>query len=96
MLNPVTFTYEGESGSLEITASGPDYAAYEDTFDRAVIGAMSEGRYKCWVWLLWHAMQRQGKTDKTFDEFLADSPAFTPPRRAEDIVPLESRAPTGS
>jgi hypothetical protein len=96
MLNPVTFVYEAESGPLTVTASGPDYAAYEDSFDRAVIGAMSEGRYKCWVFLLWHAMNRQGQTTKTFDEFLADSPEFSPPKRAEEIVPLESTAPTGS
>lgn len=95
MLNPVTFTYEAESGPLTVTASGPDYAAYEDTFDRAALSDLASGRYKFWCFILWHAMKRQGMTEETFDAFLEGGPQFTP-GKAEEVVPLESTAPTGS
>lgn len=94
MLNPVTFTYEAESGPLTVTASGPDYAAYEDTFDRAALGDLAAGRYKFWCFVLWHAMKRQSMTEGTFDTFLEAGPQFTP-GKVEDPVPLESTAPTG-
>ena len=95
MLNPITFQVEAESGPLTVTASGLDYAAYEDTFDKAAITGIAEGRYKTWVWLCWHAMQRQGLTEQTFDQFLEDSPTFVAPEKVEDVPPLESAAPTG-
>lgn len=95
MLNPVTFMVEGESGPLEVTASGPDYAAYEDAFDRSVVLGMSEGRYKCWAYLVWHAMHRTGTTSQSFDEFLGTTPQFSRPEKVEDVPPLESQAPTG-
>lgn len=95
MLNPITFKVEAESGPLTVTASGLDYAAYEDTFDKPAIKGIAEGRYKTWIFLVWHAMQRQGMTDLTFDEFLATTPDFGAPEKADDVVPLESKAPTG-
>jgi len=95
MLNPITFTVEAESGPLTVTTSGLDYAAYEETFDKPAIAGIAEGRYRCYVYLVWHAMQRQGMTTLTFEEFLATTPQFGAPEKAEDIVPLESTAPTG-
>ena len=88
MLNPITFKVEGESGPLEVTASGLDYAAYEDQFDKAAIIGITEGRYKTWMFLVWHAMQRQDMTTKTFDEFLAETPQFSAPEKAEDVPAL--------
>ena len=94
MLNPITFTVEAESGPLEVTASGLDYAAYEDAYDRAAITSITEGRYKCYVFIVWHAMHRQGLTALTFDEFLDTTPQFGNATKSEDIVPLESSPPT--
>jgi hypothetical protein len=96
MLNPITFTVDAESGPLTVTASGPDYAAYEDRYDRSVVTSLSEGRYNCYMFIVWHAMHRQKLTDLTFDDFLATTPQFGAPEKAEEIVPLESTAPTGS
>ena len=95
MLNPMTFTLDRESGPLTITASGLDYAAYEDEFDKPAIAGISEGRYKTFMFLCWHAMKRQNLTEQTFSEFLADSPTFTAPEKVEDVPPLESQPPTG-
>lgn len=96
MLNPITFTVEGESGPLTVQANGLDYAAYEDAYDRAVITDISAGRFKCWIFLVWHAMKRQGMTEKSFDDFLADSPQFGAPEKVEDVPPLEKTPLTGS
>ena len=96
MLNPITFTVQRESGPLEVTANGLDYAAYEDTFDKPALPSIAEGRYKTWTYLVWHAMHRQGMTPDTFDEFLASSPDYGVSAEAEDeLPPLESTAPTG-
>jgi hypothetical protein len=95
MLNPMTFTVDRESGPLEVKTSGLDYAAYEDEFDKPAIAGISEGRYKTFMWLVWHAMKRQQLTEQTFDDFLSDSPTFTQPERVEEVPPLESPAPTG-
>jgi len=95
MLNPMTFSIERESGPLTVVASGLDYAAYEDEFDKAAITGISEGRYKTFMYLCWHAMKRQGETEQTFDEFLAETPTFGAPERVEDVPPLESPQPTG-
>lgn len=95
MLNPMTFTLERESGPLTVVASGLDYAAFEDEFDKAAITSISEGRYKTFMYLCWHAMKRQDLTEQTFDEFLAESPTFGAPEKVEDVPPLESPQPTG-
>lgn len=96
MLNPITFTLDRESGPLTVKASGLDFAAYEDQFDKPAIAGISEGRYKTFMFLCWHAMRRQGQTEQTFEEFLADSPTFTAPEKVEDVPPLESAALTGA
>ncbi len=95
MLNPITFQFEGESGPVTVQATGSDYAAFEDEFDKPVIASISEGRYKTWLWLCWHAMHRQELTTKTFDEFLAASPQFHAAEKVEEVLPLESSPPTG-
>ena len=95
MLNPMTFTLERESGPLTVVASGLDYAAFEDEFDKAAITSISEGRYKTFMFLCWHAMKRQDLTEQTFDEFLAESPTFGAPENVEDVPPLESPQHTG-
>jgi len=95
MLNPMTFSIERESGPLTVVASGLDYAAFEDEFDKAAITSISEGRYKTFMYLCWHAMKRQDLTEQTFDEFLAESPTFGAPEKVEDVPPLESPQHTG-
>jgi hypothetical protein len=96
MLNPITFTVQTESGPVAVVATGQDYAAYEDAYDKAALPAIAEGRYKTWTYLVWHAMNRQSLTSLTFDEFLASSPDYGVSEKSEDdLPPLESTAPTG-
>ena len=95
MLNPIPFTVEAESGPLTVVASGLDYVAYEDAFDKPAIAGIAEGRYKTWVYLVWHAMNRQALTTQTFEEFLATTPQFGAPEKVEDVPPLESKPLAG-
>lgn len=96
MLNPISFQIDEGSGPLVVTASGLDYAAYEDRFDKPAITGIAEGRYKCWMFLAWHALHRQGMTEESFEDFLAKTPALERPEKVEDVPPLESPALTGS
>jgi hypothetical protein len=94
MLNPITFSIEHDGKQIEVTANGLDYAAYEDEFDKPTVAGISEGRYKTFMFLVWHAMKRQDLISKPFDEFLADSPMFGSPERIKDVPPLgEPQAP---
>lgn len=94
MLNPIKFRMESESGPVEGETTGLDYAAYEDTFDRSFWQDFFGGRYKCQVWIVWHALTRTGQTTQTFDEFLASSPQFESDKdgaalEVDPVVPLE-------
>lgn len=95
MLKPITFTVEAESGPLTVTASGLDYAAYEDKYDKSANFGVMEYRYVAWVFICWHAMHRQGMTTQTFDEFLADTPQLHREVVVEEPVPLEPTPTTG-
>ena len=75
---------------MDVTATGLDYAAYEDAFDRAFPPDFFASRYKCLVFVVWHALHRQGLTDEDFDTYLADSPTFSGvPAVVDDVPPLE-------
>jgi homogentisate 1,2-dioxygenase len=89
MLKPITFTVDVGSGPLKVTASGPDYIAYETTFGASVLTALSERRYAAWLFLVWHALNRQKLSEMTWDEFVASTPEFAS-GEPEEIVPLES------
>lgn len=95
MLNPITFSVERESGPVTVKATGSDYVAYERQYDKPAIAGISEGRYETFMFLCWHAMKREGLTEQTFDEFVAESPVFGAPEKVEDVPPLESPRPTG-
>lgn len=77
MFNPVTFRVDGESGPVEVVATGLDYAAYESAYSRPFWKDLAEGTYTCQAYVVWHAMKRRGLTDLEFDAFLDTSPQFT-------------------
>ena len=95
MLKPITFTIEAESGPLTVTASGLDYAAYEDRFDRSANFGVMEYRYVAWVFICWHAMHRQKLTELTYEEFLDSTPEVHREVKVEEPVPLERTPTTG-
>lgn len=95
MLNPITFTVQTESGPVDVTATGLDFAAYEDAFDKPALPSIAEGRYKTWTFLVWSAMHRGGLTEETFDAFLADTPDYGIAEGKDEMPPLGSTAPIG-
>jgi hypothetical protein len=97
MLQPVTFvvTKDGESG-VNVTASAPDYVAYEQTFNKSILTGMQDGLWSVYMYVIWHAMSRQSLTPLSWDEWLDTSPMFERELKAEEPVPLEPEAPPGS
>lgn len=89
MLKPITFTVELESGPLEVTAGGPDYIAYEERFANSANIAILSVMYTAWVFVCWHAMQRQGLTEMSYEDFVATTPELHREAKVEEIVPLE-------
>lgn len=97
MLKPVTFTVSADDGSgVAVTASAPDYIAYEMRFNKSVIQGMSDGMWSVYMFIVWHAMHRQGLTALDWDDWLATSPTFDRDVESEEPAPLAPEAPTGS
>lgn len=101
MLQPVTFTVTmpDESGAekqIPVTASAPDYVAYEQRFNKSILEGMSNGLWSVYMFVIWHAMFRQGLTQMSWDDWLETSPVFDRELKSEEPSPLEVEAPLGS
>jgi hypothetical protein len=96
MLQPITFTVTQADGSgVAVTASAPDYVAYEQRFNRSVLEGLSGGLWSVYMFVLWHAMDRQSLTDLSWEAWLDTSPVFQREVKAEEPVPLEPAQPPG-
>lgn len=95
MLNPIKFRMERESGPVDGECTGLDYAAYEDEFNRSFWTDFFGGRYKCQVWIVWHAMKRTGQTEDDFDAFLASTPQFEPLTEGGPALEVDEVPPLG-
>lgn len=97
MLQAITFSVTKEDGStIPVTAGAPEYAAYEERFNRSIVLAMNESMWSAYTFVLWHAMSRQGLTDLDWQAFLASDPQWGRELVSEEPRPLERTAPTGS
>ena len=97
MLQPISFTVTADDGSgVNVTASAPDYVAYEMEFNRSILAGMSEGLWSVYMYVVWHAMKRQDLTELGWDAWLATSPTFAREIVSEEPAPLEPEAPIGS
>lgn len=96
MLQPITFSVTQDDGSgVSVTASAPDYVAYEQRFDKSIITGMNSGLWSVYMFVVWHAMQRQSLTDLSWEAWLDTSPVFARDVKAEEPVPLEQAQPPG-
>lgn len=95
MLNPITFRVDLESGPVDVTATGLDYTAYEDTFDRAALTDLAADRYKAYVYIVWHALHRQGLTTLDFPAFADTTPQFGAAPESSEVPPLGEAPRTG-
>jgi len=95
MLQPITFAVTLDDGSgVNVTTSAPDYAAYEERFDKSA--PLSLDRYTFYMYVIWHAMHRLNMTDLSYEDWLGQGPTFDREVESDEPVPLESKAPTGS
>jgi len=100
MLKPISFEIvfdeSGESVSLKVKASGTDYAAYEEKFERSSYLDVIGMHYRAWTFIPWHAASRQGLTKLTFEEFEGLTPEIDTQAKVEENVPLEPTPPSGT
>jgi len=61
-------TYDNKSVE-EVTATMRDLVAYEDKFTKSVVNIESDFRITDLLWIAWHWLHRQEKTNKTFEEW---------------------------
>ena len=56
----------------EVNATMRDLVAYEDKFTKSVAKIESDFRITDLVWIAWHWLPRQEKTEKSFDDWCDD------------------------
>lgn len=83
-----------DGSGTAVTASVPDFIAFERKFDRPISSFANDPRIEYMCFLTWHAAKRQGMTQQEFDPWL-DTVAELLVSDEDDIVPLESSQPTG-
>lgn len=96
MLQPITFAVTREDGTtVSVTAHAPEYAAYEERFNRSIVVAMNDSLWSAYTFCLWHAMRRQGMTELEWGPFLESNPQWGREIVSEVPVPLDQAAPPG-
>jgi hypothetical protein len=53
----------------EVSATARDLVAFEDKFTKSVSSLETDFMITDMLWISWHWLQRQGKTNKTFEEW---------------------------
>jgi hypothetical protein len=56
----------------DVSATARDLVAFEDKFTKSVASLESDFRITDLLWLAWHWLERQEKTQKSFDEWCDD------------------------
>lgn len=80
----------------KISASFPDFIAFEGHFNRSVAKFDVEVTLTDLAWLAWHAESRLKKTGLDFDSWVNECDGVGIGEAAENvIVPLEKSQPTG-
>lgn len=87
-------SYDDGSGA-DVTATAPDLIAFERHFDKPFTVFGTEMRLEFILWLAWHSINRQGKTNMDFDAWL-ETVESVGLQETTEPPPLESGQPTGS
>jgi hypothetical protein len=89
----LTVTYADESAT-DVAVSVADFVAFETKYDRSVAKFEQEFKLTDMCWLAWHRLHKMDPKVGEFDAWLekVDSVEF---KAVEEIVPLETAAPTG-
>jgi hypothetical protein len=67
----IPFKVEFTDGSKESVVCGtPDFIAFEDKFNLAVTTIQKDPRLTYLAYIVWNALRRKNKTDKSFEDFV--------------------------
>lgn len=92
----VTLHIEYADGSaVEVVTTAADLMAFETRFDKSFTVFADNWRLTYLMWLAWHVVKREGKTALEFDPW-SQTVAGVRIGEADEVVPLESKAPIGS
>lgn len=83
-----------DGSGTEVSASVPDFIAFERKYDRPVASFANDVRIEYMCFLAWHAAKRQGKITQEFDPWL-ETVAQLAIVEEDEIAPLENNPPTG-
>jgi hypothetical protein len=53
----------------EVSATARDLVAFEDKFSKSITSLSTNFFITDMLWLAWHWLERQGKTNKTFEDW---------------------------
>ena len=84
-----------DGSAVDVATTAADLMAFETKFDKSFTVFADNLRLTYLMWLAWHVVKREEKTSLDFDPW-ADTVASVRIGDSEDVVPLESKAPTGS
>lgn len=84
-----------DGSAVDAVAIAADLMAFEEHFDKPFSVFASDLRLTYLIWLAWHVVKRIGKTNDEFDKW-AENVAGVRIGDADDVAPLESKAPIGS
>ena len=86
----IALEVEYRDGSVgQCVADYPDLVAFEEKFDRSVLKLNTELKLRDLGFLAWHALRRDDKTSKDFDEWTIAVAIVRATDEDVDIVPLE-------
>ena len=84
-----------DGSAVDAVATAADQMAFEEHFDKPITVISNEFRVTYLLWLAWHVIKRTGKTSDDCNKW-AEDVASVSIGDADDVVPLESKAPIGS
>ena len=84
-----------DGSAVDAVAIAADLMAFEEHFDKPFSVFANDLRLTYLMWLAWHVIKRTGKTSDDFNKW-AENVAGVSIGDADEVVPLESKAPIGS
>ena len=84
-----------DGSAVDVAATAADLMAFETQYDKPFTVFADSLRLTYLMWLAWHVVKREGKTALEFDPW-SQTVAGVRIGEADEVVPLESKAPTGS
>lgn len=89
-----------DNKTRDIKTDWSDFIDFEENFDKSFTDILDpkKSRLKHISWLCWNHEKKNNKTNLEFENWIKEVSqcGFIADKEVEDLVPLESKAPTGA